>query len=425
MTLALTEATPDAGTRRPRGLTILLAAAIVLAALNLRTAVTSIGPLLGEVQAALGMSGTLAGVLTTLPVLCFAAFGALTPILARRFGEHPVLLCALFAITAGIAVRPLVGSAIPFLLVSAFALAGGAAGNVLIPTLVKRHFPHRVGALTTAYTTAMAAGTTLVAAGTGPVERMSGDWRLGLGVWAAFGVVAVLPWLALLRHRASTPYGTAGAGAPGTADAPGETRTVPATIGLRGLLHSRTAWLIAGYFGTQSTVAYILFGWYAEILKSAGFSPSAAGLLLAVLTAMGVPVNLLVPLLIAKAGGVRVWMIVLGLSYLGGFGGLALAPTAATWLWTLLIGFGMGTFPLALMLFALRARTAEGTAALSAFTQSLGYLVAGAGPLLVGVLFEATGGWAAPFALIFATVLTQLAIGWFAGRDRYLEDDLR
>ncbi|GAA3652442.1 CynX/NimT family MFS transporter [Nonomuraea antimicrobica] len=382
----------------------LLVLGIVLAALNLRTAVTSVGPLLDQLAAGLGMSSVGTGLLTTLPVLAFAGVGAVTPTLARRAGEHRLLLLALITLGVGLLVRSLVDSAPVFLLSSAVALSGGAVGNVLIPTLIKRHFPARTGIMTTVYTTALAVGTMLAAAATVPIERASGDWHIALGVWAALAAVAVLPWLALLRSEPERNSGGRGAG-------------------LRSLLRSKLAWMVAIYFGTQSMIAYIMFGWLATILTDVGYSTSEAGFVLAVFTALSIPVSILVPVIASRHRDQRPTVIGLVSFYVVGFLGLWFAPPSTALVWVVFVAVGMGSFPLALMMLALRTRTPESTAALAAFGQSAGYLIAGAGPLLVGVLREATGGWAVPYALIFVVLVAQLVTGLYAGRDRYLEDE--
>ncbi|GAA2215736.1 CynX/NimT family MFS transporter [Nonomuraea monospora] len=382
----------------------LLVLGIVLAALNLRTGVTSVGPLLDQLAAGLGMSSVGTGLLTTLPVLAFASVGAITPTLARRIGEHRLLLLALVTLGVGLLVRSLVGSAPVFLLSSAVALSGGAVGNVLIPTLIKRHFPARTGLMTTVYTTALAAGTMLAAAATVPIERASGDWHIALGVWAALAAVAAIPWLALLR---SEPERTIGG----------------RDEGLRGLLKSKLAWMIAVYFGTQSMIAYIMFGWLATILTDSGYSTSEAGLILGVFTALNIPVSIAVPMIASRFRDQRPTVVGLVVFYVIGFLGLWFAPPSTAMVWVVFIAVGMGSFPLALMMLALRTRTPETTAALSAFGQSAGYLISGAGPLLVGVLREATGGWAVPYTLIFVVLAAQLLTGLYAGRNRYLEDE--
>ncbi|MFG1706055.1 CynX/NimT family MFS transporter [Nonomuraea sp. M3C6] len=382
----------------------LLVLGIVLAALNLRTAVTSVGPLLDQLAGALGMSSVGTGLLTTLPVLAFASVGAVTPTLARRIGEHRLLLLALVTLGAGLLVRSLVGSAPVFLLSSAVALSGGAVGNVLIPTLIKRHFPARTGVMTTVYTTALAVGTMLAAAATVPIERASGNWHIALGVWAALAAVAAIPWLALLR---SEP----------------ERDTGGRDEGIRQMLRSRLAWTVAIYFGTQSMIAYIMFGWLATILTDRGFSTSQAGLVLGVFTALNIPVSILVPLVASRLRDQRPAVVGLVAFYMAGFIGLWAGPAPLALVGMVLVSVGMGSFPLALMMLALRTRTPEATAGLSAFGQSTGYLISGAGPLLVGVLRQVTGGWALPYTLIFVVLVVQLLAGLYAGRNRYLEDE--
>ncbi|WP_214412369.1 CynX/NimT family MFS transporter [Sphaerisporangium fuscum] len=384
----------------------LVALGIVLAALNLRTAVTSVGPLLNQVSDALGMSGVVTGLLTTLPVLCFAVFGAMTPALARRAGEHRLLLAALVFLGAGLLVRVLVDSTPVFLAASVLALSGGAIGNVLIPTLIKRHFPRRSGPMTTLYATALAVGTMLAAAATVPIERAAdGDWHVALGVWAALAAVAAIPWLALLRSEPERDSGRQDAGP-------------------RALVRSRLAWAIAGYFGTQSLVAYVMFGWLPQLLQDRGYTTGQAGVALAVFSALGIPVSVVVPAVAARMKSQRPMVIGLVVLYVIGFAGMLAAPVSTMWVWILAVGVGMGSFPMALTLLALRTRTPELTGALSAFGQSVGYLIAGAGPIVVGVLYSATGGWTLPFALLFAVVAAQALTGWYAAGDRYVEDDL-
>jgi MFS transporter, CP family, cyanate transporter len=391
---------------RPASLAWLVVLGIVLAALNLRTAVTSVGPVLQQVSQTLGMSGVVTGLLTTLPVLCFAVFGAATPSLSRRVGEHRLLLGALVVLGAGLLVRVLVDSTFVFLAASVLALSGGAIGNVLIPTLIKRHFPHRTGAMTTLYATALAVGTMLAAAATVPIQRAAdGNWHVALGVWAALAAVAAIPWLALLRSEPERYSGRDDAGP-------------------RVLVRTRLAWAIAGYFGTQSLIAYVMFGWLPQLLQDRGYTSDQAGVSLAVFSALGIPVALAVPAIAARVTSQRPMILGFAVLYVAGFTGMLAGPASTLWIWVLVVGVGMGSFPLALTLLALRTRTPEVTAALSAFGQSTGYLIAGAGPLVVGVLYSATGGWTLPFALLFVVIAAQVLTGWYAAGDRYLEDEL-
>lgn len=383
----------------------LLVLGIVLAALNLRTAVTSIGPVLDQITIGLRMTTLGVGMLTTLPVLVFASVGALTPALARKVGEHRLLLFSLLLLGSGLLIRSMVGSAEIFLYSSALALSGGAVGNVLIPSLIKRHFPGRTGTMTTVYTTALAVGTMLAAAATVPIQQATdGNWHVAIGVWGALAAVAAIPWLALARSEPERRGAGGGAGA-------------------RALLRSRLAWAVAAYFGTQSMVAYIMFGFLPKILIDGGHTPGQAGMVLGVFTAIGIPVSLLVPWIASRFSDHRPVVVTFVAFYTVGFLGLWLAPSALAWVFASLVGVGMGSFPLALTMLAMRTRTAEATAALSAFGQSTGYLIAGAGPLVIGFTHESTGGWTLPFLLLFGVVAVQLVAGWYAGRPGYLEDE--
>jgi CP family cyanate transporter-like MFS transporter len=385
----------------------LLAAGLVLTGLSMRTAVTSVGAVLDDVQHGLHASGTVSGLLTTLPVLCFAALGSITPGLGRRYGLHRLLVLSLVLMTGGLVARAVVASLAPFLLLSVLALAGGAVANVLMPTLVKAHFPERIGTMTAVYTTALAVGTTAAAGLTVPIGSLGDGWRTGLGSWALFSAVAVIPWLPTLRHEVR------GGPAPGE----GGHRVSP-----RALAHSRTAWALTVFFAFQSFQAYIAFGWFATFLRDHGESASTAGAMVAVLSAVSIPVSMAVPSLAPERH--RAAMIVLTACYAVAYTGLAVVPLGGAWAWMVLTGIGGGMFPLCLTMIGLRARTADVTATLSAFTQSIGYLVAGSGPLLFGALHSATGSWALPLVLLFVAAAAASVTGLLASRPRYVEDEL-
>ncbi|MEW1724973.1 MFS transporter [Streptomyces sp. NPDC093109] len=411
--------------RRPRNRhTRLLVAGLVLAALNLRPAITSLGALLEEVRTGLHMSGTAAGVLTSVPPLCFAALGFAAPRLARRFGPGAVVLAGMVAITAGLAARPFAGGTALFLAASACALMGIAVSNVLMPVIVKRYFPDRVGTMTGLYSMSLALGTAGAAAVTVPMtDAMGGGWRLGLGVWAVLAAVAVLPWLGLVRAPAAEPSAGASATAPGgAAGTAAESAGAEPGPGLR-LGRSRTAWSLACFFGLQATGAYITMGWMPQIFRDAGVSAGTAGLLLAVTMAMGVPLAFVIPRMAARMRNQGPLVVALGLCGLTAYAGLYLAPAAGAWLWAVLLGVSNCSFPLALTMIGMRSRSGAGVVRLSAFAQSFGYLLSIPGPLLVGVLYQHTGGWGLPIALMAAFLVPQMLAGTIAGRDRTIEDE--
>ncbi|WP_435879484.1 CynX/NimT family MFS transporter [Streptomyces flaveolus] len=397
--------------------TRLLMLGIVLAALNLRPAITSLGALLEEVRDGLGMSGSVAGLLTSVPPLCFAVFGVTAPRLARRFGPGAVVCAGMVAITAGLLIRPYAGGTAGFLAASALALMGIAVSNVLMPVIVKRFFPDRVGSMTGLYSMALAFGTSIAAAATVPVTNaLGGDWQPGLAVWAALAAAAVLPWIPFVRNRKAPSDKETPTDAPAGTDGPAEQPALRIT-------RSRTAWALAVFFGLQATAAYVTMGWAAQIFRDAGVSAGTAGLLLAVIMVMGVPLAFVIPRVATRLPQQGPIVVVLGLCGLAGYAGLYLAPAGGAWVWALLLGISNCAFPLALTMVGMRARTGAGVAQLSAFAQSTGYLISIPGPLLVGVLYQHSGGWGLPIALMAALMVPQMVVGVLAGRDRTVEEE--
>ena len=381
----------------------LLVSALALTGLSMRTAVTSVGAALDDIEAGLHTSSGISGVLTTLPVVCFAGLGALTPRLAARFGAHRVLVGSLAAATLGTLSRAAVATPWAFLVLSLLALTGGAISNVALPSLVKAHFPDRIGQMTAVYTTALAVGTTAGAGLTVPIGDLGGGWRFGIGSWALFDAIAIVPWLWTLRNDG--PAGT------------GTLRVRP-----RELARSRTAWILTAFFGMQSMQAYITFGWFERFLHEHGIASSTAGWMVALLSALGIPTSVVAPNVPVRHH--RLLMNVLALCFVGAYIGLGVAPVGGAWVWMVLSGIGNGMFPLALTMIGLRSRSPQTTAALSAFVQAIGYIVAGTGPLLFGVLFGATGSWVLPLTLLWVS----LGLAWIAGllacAHRYVDDEI-
>ncbi|KJK57267.1 CynX/NimT family MFS transporter [Saccharothrix sp. ST-888] len=396
--------------RRSRYLAWLLAAAIAAAALNLRPVVTSLGPLLDKVRADLGMNATVAGLLTAVPALCFAVFGVAAPALARRVGPIAVVTAGMGAITLGVFARSFAGGTAVFLLLTAVALAGVAVSNVLLPVVIKRYFPQRVGPMIGLYSMSLSVGTSLAAAITVPVtSALGGDWRFGLGVWGLLGVVALVLCLVTLFLRRDR------GGATGRA-AQGAAVKLP-------IMRSRTAWALAVFFGLQSTSAYATMGWLPKIYQDAGVSEGTSGVLLALVMAVSVPASFVLPNLAARRGDQRLFVVLLGGCGILGYLGLAFAAGTVSWLWAALVGLSMCAFPLALTMIGLRARTSGGVAQLSAFAQSLGYLISIPGPILVGTIYQATGSWYLPLGFLAVLLVPQMLVGMRAARARHIEDE--
>jgi CP family cyanate transporter-like MFS transporter len=416
---------------------LLALAGITLAAFNLRTAVTSITPLLDVVGREFGFGATMAGFIGMLPAAAFAAFGAATPALARRIGLERTVLLAMLLAAAGLVLRSLAGSLGVLVAGSLVSLAGMGIGNVVLPPLVKRWFPHRVGTLSVIYITALQAGTILAALLAVPLADAFG-WRLSMASWTLVAVAAMLPWLVLLRRGLGGNPATAAA-APATATDPAATddpddeedEDIPAagatdldsTPVIRNRVwHTGLGWGMALMFGMTSLATYAMFTWMPRIFTDAGASPAFGGAMVALYTGFSLLGGLVVPGLAVRLRNSFPLALACALAQFAGFHGLWQAPMAAPWLWATLVGIGGCTFPLGLTLINLRTRTPEGSAALSGFTQGVGYTLACLGPLLFGLLKDATGGLAWPFAMLALSVVVMLLGAWQACRPRFLED---
>jgi len=389
----------------PSGRRLLVGTAIVLLALNLRVAVSSVGVVLEPLRDDLGMSASVAGVLTTLPVLCFALFGSGSHGVVRLVGLHRTTALLLVVTTVGLALRAVVDSSGPFLLLSVVSLAGAAVGNVILPALAKVHFPDRIPLISALYGAALMAGGALGSVVTVPVADTFGGWRVGLGAWALLAVATLIPWLRFLGHDLHVDDGSA-------------------TLRLRGLARSKLAWAMALCFGAQSAQAYAQFGWFPAILHDGGLSPGTAGAMQGLLSAVGIPTTLALPALIRWAGPRPILPWTFALLVMIGWAGVLVEPAALAVVWAVMLGIGGCAFTWTLTMIGRRARTPDGTAALSGFAQSIGYLTAGLGPLGTGLLHDATGTWTVPVVVLMVAALAIGAFGALVNRDRFLEDEL-
>jgi len=398
---------------QPRARAGLLAIAILLLAGNLRAAITSVGPLVGEIRADTGISHGLAGLITTLPLLAFAALSSLAPRIGRRFGIERTLLASLVVLAAGILLR---SSGPVAALFGGTALLGLAiaAGNVLLPGLVKRDFPDRTGWMTGLYGGAMGGMATIAVALSVPLADRAGlGWRGSLVCWAAPAAAAALVWVPLARRHAA-PGSPA---TPGSSATPGPPAADPAGAP-PSLWRSGLAWQVTLFMGLQSLVFYSTIAWLAEILRDRGLSASGAGWLVSVAQLAGLVTSLAVPPIATRRPSQRVHASASALVSLAGYSGLLLSGRGLLPLWCVLMGLGQGgLFSLALTMFALRAPDARRAAELSGMAQTVGYLLAATGPAALGLVHDLTGAWTVPLAGLAATTVVILLAGLAAGRD--------
>lgn len=395
---------------------ILALVGILFVALSLRTAVAAISPILDHISHELPLSALIISLLGAVPPVAFAVGGLLTPLISRRLGLDRTLLLAIGVMTLGHLGRALAPSATVLLLATVVTLLGVGVANVLLPPIVKRYFPDRIGLISALYLTAMSVGSAVPALVAVPVADSAG-WRVSLGVWFLIALAAAIPWIGMLRRERRLRL----------TDVPLEAELAPPEPALLGRMpRSLIAWAMVGSFGATAFISYATFAWLPLILvDTAGLSHTTAGSLLALWAIMGIPNGILGPILATRLTNITPVLVGGVVLLLLGYGGLLIAPAAAPALWVVLAGLSTILFPLVLALINLRTRTHEGAVALSGFVQGLAYGIGAAGPIVVGLVHDATGGWGIPLlvAIVVALVLETPAV-FVLGRHRYVEDEL-
>jgi CP family cyanate transporter-like MFS transporter len=396
----------DRGRARTGAGTALLVAAIVGVALNQRPAVVAVAPVLGSLRTDTGLSAAAAGLLTTAPVLCFGAFSPLAPRLARRIGLETAVAASLVLLAAGIALRLLS----PVALLFAGSLLAGAAialANVLLPAYVKREFA-RPGAVMGAYSASLNIGAALGAALTVPLASALGvSWRTALGAWLVLALAALALWLPVA----------------GTGHAARTSVPDPSGSGAWSLLRQPLARQVTAYLGLQSVQFYSIGAWLPTLLADAGVPVGEGGVLLGVSNVVGAAGALVAPSLAGRMRTQRPLLAAVVVAYVVGLGGLLLWPASGTLVWVCVFGLAQGAgFALALTLIVLRSPTPLTAARLGGVAQCLGYLVAAAGPFLLGAVHDATGGWTWPLVCLMVLLAPMTWVGWGAARDAVLAD---
>ena len=380
---------------------ILIIVGIVIAAFNLRPGVTGLSPLLDAMGEEIHLSATFLAIIGMLPPLLYGLSGFITPRLYTRFTDLGLTLAAMLMVTIGLGVRAVIDSPPVFLALSVLALLGMGIGNVVLPPLVKSYFPDRVALMSTVHVGLLQFGTFIPPLVAVPLATGFG-WRGSLLVWAGFAGLGVAVWL-LLRLLRPAPAVEVAAAVVGGSE-------------LARLMHSKRAWALMTMTGLTSFNNFILFTWLPTLLTRSGFDAAFAGAMLALVTAIPLVLGFVLPALAQKLSSAYPIVVGFCLSLAVGYIGLWLLPTAAPVLWTVLLGIGISTFPLALTLITLRARDADSAASLSGFVQGGGYLLAATGPLIFAFLIQSFDGLWPAFAVVLASVAVKLLVSRAACR---------
>jgi MFS transporter, CP family, cyanate transporter len=383
---------------------IILLLAVILISINLRPAITAVGPLVPEIRLDTGMPNYAIGLLTTLPVLSFGIFSVFTPLLTRKIGTEGTMAFALILISGGIFLR--VHPAILTLFGGTILLGIGIAlGNVLLPGIIKKQFPSNVGLLTGLYSAMFGVGAAIASGISVPLSEDLGlGWRWSLGTWGFLALIAVICWLPQMRTN------------------------LPVTMrkgfreSLRQLGSSKLAWYVSLFMGVQSLSFYTLIAWLPEILTERGLTASEAGWQLALMQGVGILSTLLFPAWASRLKHQQLPVLVLVLFEIIALIGLSFPTLTLVGLWVSLMGFALGgSFGLALLLIVLRSRDSTSANELSGMSQSVGYTLAATGPVLFGAFFDLFNSWLLPLGFLFVIALLKLWSGFEAGKDQFVD----
>jgi CP family cyanate transporter-like MFS transporter len=400
------------GRARRRLAAAVLAIGLLLAALNLRLGVASVGPVLTNIRDDLGLSATAASLLTTIPVVAFGAFAFLAPWLTRRLGMHRLLGLAMLALAGGIALRlqPSLGSLFAGTVIVGAAIA---IANVVMPAAIKQDFAHRVSLAMGLYSTALFLGAALADGLTVPLlPAVGGSWRPALALWAIPAVAAFVVWIPQFfrsRGRARRP-GERGEPVPGEGEP-----------SFRAILTDPIAIGVTVLMGIQSTGYYATLTWLPTLLQDHGMDAHSAGWMLSFSAFPGIAASLVSP---ALAKRIRPTWVPIALSVVldgAAYAGLAIAPLHATYLWMTLLGLGQGaSISLSLSYIAWRSPDSRHTAHVSTMAQGFGYLLASLGPIGIGAIHSASGNWTVPLIVLAALLVVQLVSGAVASQERHV-----
>ena len=397
--------TPVANKRSRLRHPLLLITGIMLVAANLRAALTSVGPLLEQIQQQLSLSATSAGLLNSLPLILFAVLSPVTPSLAKRMGIERTLGMALLLLVGGIVLRSLPQTSMLWL---GTVLIGAAIAfaNVVLPTLVKRDFPGRAAAMIAGYAAVMSLVAATASGLAVPLAALNNlGWRFSLLCWSLPALLALIVWLPQLRRPVAPVAGDHQAVQPAPSRSPWS---------------SALGWQVALFMGLQSITFYTIIGWFSAFAASHGTSPQQAGFELFINQVVAIAANFVMVFILPRARDQRAIALCSSLLIFTGVAGLLLMP-ANSLVWLIFAGLGAGSsLVLALSFFGLRSSHHHQATQLSGMAQSVGYLLAALGPTLFGLLHDLTQGWRLPLAILLGLTLLQMLFGILAGRNRII-----
>lgn len=370
---------------------------ILLTALNLRTVVASISPLEALIGTDIDLSPTELGILGALPPVTFAIASYLTPLFTKLTVPERLVLMAMVLMVIGNVTRATASGYSWLVIGGVLALFAMGIGNTLLPPITKKYFSSRIGEVTSAYMLLITLSAAIPAYSSAALGQTIG-WRNTLGLWGLLALVGVIPWLALEIMSRSRRKAL-------TADTLILPQLATPTRSVR-MINSRLAWAIAGIAAISSLNFFSVLAWLPQLLiRGANVTVAESGLLLGLYSLIAFPGSLLVPLLVARFRKTSFIVIGSGLAMATGYAGFIVVPDTATWIWVICIGLGQMAFPLVLVLINVKTESVRTSGDLSGFTQTVGYLAAAAGPLIIGIVLDTTGIWQFMPAMLLLSAL--------------------
>lgn len=381
---------------------------IIIVALTLRAPITSVGPLISSIQLDINISGSLAGLLTTLPLIAFAIFSPIAPKISIRIGNELSIFIGLNILIIGMLIRS-TGGTVSFLIAGTFLIGIGIATcNVLLPSIIKNYFPNKIGLMTSVYTTSMGVCASIASGLSVPFAYgLDFGWQNALFLWAFVPLLAIIVWIPQIQSGGQT-----------------KAVGVPLSSTDSSLWRSKLAWQITCLMGCQSILFYSLVTWLPAILSHNGISESLAGWMLSIMIISGLPTSFLVPILAIRFANQQVIIFIIGCIYMLGMIGLFIGGNLTILVVCIMfVGLCQGaTVSLALTLLGLRTKNSKQAAGLSGMVQSIGYLFAATGPFLIGFLYDTTQSWTFPMIVFLMIILLMIWVGSGSGRNKYVLD---
>ena len=389
----------------------LLVIGVIFVAFNLRPAITSVGPLIGTIRDDIGFANWSVALLTSLPLIAFAIMSPIAPKLANKFSNEMTLVIGLFVLIIGISLRSM--SVVFLIFFGTLCIGLGIAiCNVLLPGVIKEKFPAKVAIMTSVYTTSMSIFATSASGLSIPLaEELNLGWQLALLVWAIPAVIGLIIWLIIYKNNRKN-----------TSDK--QLNNFESKKG-SGIWKSNLAWKVALFMGFQSLIFYVTISWLPELLMDEGMRKATAGYMLSYFQFLGIPISFIIPMIAVKMKSQRALVLAINLLYIIGISTLLLKPTFAFIIFAItLIGIASSAnFALSLSFLAIRAKGAKDAAELSGMAQSIGYLLAAIGPIIIGYVYDITQAWTIPLIILIGITFVIIYVGMGAGKDKYVFDE--